>query len=395
MRSNWTAARRLHGTTTLEAPISGHANVAGRRILALLFLTLLTILAAPALASADPAAVSNARSEAEALRSQVQELDDSLEAAHEDYIYAKLQLDETEKAIETNQAHLKQAEADLGIANDRLEQRVENIYRNGRVGLLDALFGADSFGDFINRFDLLTLIGVQDGEVLGQVATYREDVAQRKEQLTSDQEKQTELLAQAEDATTRVEQKLAQRKKLLAGKEREIAQLEREEEERQRRVAEEAAAAARKAAQRARQQTSSTKKDSSGGSSSGESQPSRNVPSSSVGGSVVDVALRYVGVPYVWGGESPSGFDCSGLVKYSFAQVGVSLPHSSRALYGVGEAVARSDLQPGDLVFFGSPIHHVGIYVGGGNMVHAPYTGANVRVNSIDRSNYTGARRIL
>ncbi|MHB0979752.1 MAG: C40 family peptidase [Thermoleophilia bacterium] len=352
----------------------------------------------PAIASADPAAVSSAKREAQALREQVQELDDTLEAAREDYSYAKLQLDETQKAIETNQAHLAQAETDLGIANDRLEQRVVNIYRNGRVGLLDALFGADSFGDFINRFDLLTLIGVQDGVVLGQVSTYREDVARRKEQLASDQQKQKELLAQAKDATARVEQKLAERKKLLAGKEKEIAQLEREEEQRQRKLAEEAAKAAeaaRKAAQRARQQTTSTKKGSSGGSSAGASQPSHNVPSSSVGGSVVDVALRYVGVPYVWGGESPSGFDCSGLVKYSFAQVGVSLPHSSRALYGVGEAVARSDLQPGDLVFFGSPIHHVGIYVGGGNMVHAPYTGANVRVNSIDRSNYTGARRIL
>lgn len=347
------------------------------------------------MATADPEAVAKARREAESLRAQVQELDENLEAAREDRLYAELQLDETQKAIRANQARLEQAQTDLGIAYERLESRVVNIYRNGRVGLLDALFGADSFGDFINRFELLTLIGVKDSDVLAQVSSYREDVAERKEQLAADEKLQEELVQEAAEAAARVEKRLAERRGLLAGKQQEIAQLEREEEERQRRLAEEAAEAARQAAQRARQQSTPTTQRSSGGSAPSADAPARNVPSSAVGGSVVDIALRYVGVPYVWGGESPSGFDCSGLVKYSFAQVGISLPHSSRAQYGVGVAVARSDLQPGDLVFFGSPIHHVGIYVGGGNMVHAPYTGANVRVNSIDRSNYTGARRIL
>src|SRR5680860_1798631 len=112
------------------------------------------------------------------------------------------------------------------------------------------------------------------------------------------------------------------------------------------------------------------------------------------GDTVVETAMRYRGVPYVWGGSSPSGFDCSGLVRYSFAQLGVSLPHSSRAQFKYGTAVARDNLLPGDLVFFGSPIHHVGIYVGGGNMINAPYTGTNVRVDDISRRDYVGARRI-
>src|SRR5680860_3132 len=109
---------------------------------------------------------------------------------------------------------------------------------------------------------------------------------------------------------------------------------------------------------------------------------------------LVETAMRYRGVPYVWGGSSPSGFDCSGLVRYSFAQLGVSLPHSSRAQFKYGTAVARDNLLPGDLVFFGSPIHHVGIYVGGGNMINAPYTGTNVRVDDISRRDYVGTRRI-
>ena len=106
--------------------------------------------------------------------------------------------------------------------------------------------------------------------------------------------------------------------------------------------------------------------------------------------------MRYLGVPYRWGGASPSGFDCSGLVMYVFAQVGVSLPHSSYAQYGMGVPVARSQLQPGDLVFFDG-LGHVGIYVGGGSFIHAPHTGDVVKISSLTgwyASEYVGARRV-
>ncbi len=104
--------------------------------------------------------------------------------------------------------------------------------------------------------------------------------------------------------------------------------------------------------------------------------------------------MQYLGVPYRWGGASPSGFDCSGFVMYVYGRLGISLPHSSGAQYNSGTHVSRSQLSPGDLVFFGSPIHHVGIYVGGGDMIEAPYTGSSVRIRGIDRSDYTGATRI-
>ena len=108
----------------------------------------------------------------------------------------------------------------------------------------------------------------------------------------------------------------------------------------------------------------------------------------------VAVALQYLGVKYRWGGESPkTGFDCSGLVAYVYAQLGIQLPHSAAAQYGLGAPVPRDDLQPGDLVFFNG-LSHVGIYIGDGQMVHAPHPGDSVKISDITGDRYVGARRI-
>jgi cell wall-associated NlpC family hydrolase len=107
------------------------------------------------------------------------------------------------------------------------------------------------------------------------------------------------------------------------------------------------------------------------------------------------IALRYLGVPYLWGGATPSGFDCSGLVMYVYAQLGISLPHYAAAQYQMGVAVPADQLQAGDLVFFDA-LDHVGIYIGGGEFVHAPHTGDVVKITPMAdyASSYVGARRI-
>ncbi|HZT85133.1 MAG TPA: NlpC/P60 family protein [Gaiellaceae bacterium] len=117
------------------------------------------------------------------------------------------------------------------------------------------------------------------------------------------------------------------------------------------------------------------------------------------GGGVASIALQYLGVPYLWGGATPSGFDCSGLVQYVFAQIGISLPHNTVAQWHSPDAVpvAQDQLQPGDLVFF-NKLDHVGIYLGNGLLVDAPHTGSYVRIDSLTgwyAANYDGARRIV
>ena len=108
----------------------------------------------------------------------------------------------------------------------------------------------------------------------------------------------------------------------------------------------------------------------------------------------VRIARKQLGVPYVYGGASPSGFDCSGLVSWVYGRLGVSLPHNAAALYGVGRPVSRWRLRPGDLVFF-SGLGHVGIYVGQGRFIHSPQTGDVVRIQRLsDHGGYYGARRM-
>jgi cell wall-associated NlpC family hydrolase len=130
-----------------------------------------------------------------------------------------------------------------------------------------------------------------------------------------------------------------------------------------------------------------------------KARPERSrVRTPTLGDRAARMALRAVGVPYRWGGASlEGGFDCSGLVYWTYSRLGIDLPHSSYALYARGRRVARSRMKPGDLLFF-SGLGHVGIYVGRGRMVHAPQSGRTVEVVRLGRSSYgrdvVGARRL-
>ena len=105
-------------------------------------------------------------------------------------------------------------------------------------------------------------------------------------------------------------------------------------------------------------------------------------------------AEKAIGRPYVWSASGPNSFDCSGLTMWAYGHAGVSLPHRSRDQIHRGARVSRSNLRPGDLVFFGSPIHHVGMYVGAGDFIEAPHAGSRVRIASLaERGDYVGACR--
>ncbi len=112
------------------------------------------------------------------------------------------------------------------------------------------------------------------------------------------------------------------------------------------------------------------------------------------GASAMQKAMSKIGKPYVWGATGPNAFDCSGLVSWSYKQLGVSLPRSSAAMSRVGTPVAKSALRPGDLVFFYKPVSHVAIYIGNGKVVHASTSGQPVKISEMSRMPFNSARRV-
>ncbi|TML56287.1 MAG: hypothetical protein E6G21_00155, partial [Actinobacteria bacterium] len=223
-------------------------------------------------------------------------------------------------------------------------------------------------------------ISAQDSHVLGQVTRFDNEVKAQEIRLKHAKAEADALVRERASERASIEGQLSARRALLSSIRGEIAHLKAQEAARQAQLRRELAARVTAQQQQAPAAALSSTAAPVGSSSSDSGSVAPAPPSTH--SSVVSIAMRYLGTPYVWGGASPSGFDCSGLVMYVFSQVGVSLPHSSYSQYGMGSPVSRDQLQPGDLVFFDG-LGHVGIYVGGGSFIHAPHTGDVVKISSI------------
>jgi cell wall-associated NlpC family hydrolase len=330
------------------------------RLVAFLIIASLLTLSLSSVVQATPA-IDKAKAQAQALLDLIEQLDEELSAATEDYDYAAQALEDTQAKVKKTQSNINKAETDLKTAQDQLNQRLVNIYKAGNLNMLNVLLGSSSFSEMITRADQWQRLGSQDSELIDDVQSYRQDVSDRKRQLEAELLQQQNDAEKAETAKAKVLTQLQKQEKALKGKEKQIAALKKAEAARQAKLAAQA---------KARQKFLA-------------SRP----------GIVISTAMKYLGVPYVWGASSPRGFDCSGLVLYCYAKVGIRLPHSSRMQYNYGTHVSRSQLKPGDLVFFYNPIHHVGIYIGNGNMINA--TGTHVQIGTVWKSSYHGATRLL
>lgn len=335
---------------------------------------------APTTAFAATAAEKQA--EADAVRNQLVGLQADLEAAADSYKQALDAQEVAQAAMEAEQVKIDEANGKIADLQDKLGTRARSMYRSGSSSFLDFVMGATSFEEFTQNWDLLNKMNENDGQMVDETKTLREELQASKDEYARQEKIAADKAAEAKVIQTEAEAKVAQATELVNSLDAEAQAL----------LAEEQAAAARAAAEQAAAEEAARQAQNN---NNGYNAPSNNnntyVPpvynngggggGGSVGnyGSVVDYAMSRIGCPYVWAAEGPDAFDCSGLVRWAYLQVGISLPHYTESLYACAKnRVPVSEARPGDVLYRPG---HVGIAVsyGGSHYVHAPTFNAYVR----------------
>ncbi len=290
------------------------------------------------------------------VQAQVDKLYRDAEQASERYNDARIELKELRKELRSLRADEERQDSRAGAVREQLKDSVLREFEGGQLGDLAGVVVSEDPQKFLSG---LTTVSAVDSVQQGLYSDYSEEtsaLAMRRKATQQRADQVASLEQQLEDEKTSIDSKYDQAKDKLD----DLKAEEREE-------------------LLSRQST--------------RVPSSADVPASGRASAAVQYAMAQVGDAYVWGAAGPSAFDCSGLTMMAWAQAGVSLPHSSSAQYSSGARISEGDLQPGDLVFYYSPISHVGMYIGNGMIVHAANPGAGVRVDSLHTMPYVGAVR--
>jgi cell wall-associated NlpC family hydrolase len=379
-------------------------------------LTVVTVFASTVLGLARPAAgdaISDAKAKAASIEAQLSQAQNEMSALSQQYDAARYHLSQIDSNITTTKAHIAADQAQVAQDKSTLSKAaVANYLSDGAAAAQNPIFS----GSEQTVGATTTYNKIAEGDISLAVDNLHTAENSLNTQVTQLQGEQTQAQAQVtteQNAVAQNAQAVQQQKNALAQEQGQIAQLVQQQQQ------QEAAAAAQAAAQRqaaaaaaaATAAAAPVTSGGGGGNATSSSSPTSSTslaglqqaapPPTAAGGSgAVQAAESQIGVPYVWGGESPKGsgspgFDCSGLTAWSWGQVGVGLPHFSGAQMADTTPVPINDLQPGDLLFYGAGGgDHVAMYVGPGQMIEAPYTGASVWITSLRLgSGFAGAGR--
>jgi cell wall-associated NlpC family hydrolase len=391
--------------------------------------------------SASPARDLKAKNaQARQVLAQIDALDNQLGRTVEGWNGARYALGNSRRQLAAQLVLLRIAKQQQHRAIAQMNARLVGLYENpDPQTTIGILLGSSSVSDMISQFDAANVVSTADHRLALETTAARNRYSAAARSARATAKRQEDAVAQLGLKRRQIRGMLAQRRQLLSSVQTQIAALKAEEARRQAvlaaqarvRLAREEADLRRAAAARAHARARATAAAASRSAAAarepqplvpaiapvatqtvapvttttiqaaGSAPPPVVVPPqlpSPVGvghPEAATIAMRYLGIPYLWGGASPAGFDCSGLVMYVYAQLGIALPHYAAAQFNSGTPVASDQLQPGDLVFFDG-LNHVGIYIGGGEMIHAPHTGDVVKISPLSDfgNGYVGARRL-
>jgi cell wall-associated NlpC family hydrolase len=350
-------------------------QMSGKRT-TVLRLTVAALLVLPVILGSVGASAAPSREEVQAAKARLEELNRRLSLLVEEYNQANVKLQEAEANMAAARRDRDQADARADRALGELSDRAVAAY-TGMGTQLDVLLGAESFAEFSDRLQFMGALAQGDADLALEANDASEQArraASRYRDAASAQQEQLDALAARKSD---ISSAIADQRALYE-------ELDRKYED---------ALAAQRAAEAAAAQAQSGSGGSGGGDGGGGFVPPPNASAAQI---AVGAAYAVIGTPYVYASADPSvGFDCSGLTSWAWAQAGVYLPHSSAMQYSVLPHVPQDQLVPGDLLFFYTPISHVAIYVGGGNMIDAshPGPGGEVQVQAVYWQYFVGAGR--
>lgn len=361
----------------------------------------LVVLTFPGTSGAAPGSTHTPKTSKQA-RAQILDLGRKLDATSEKYNAARITLAHRQREAAAARAEVARVNARLRTLEGEVKTIAVSSYQSGQLGAFSSFVGSKSPQAFLDKLSALDMISHKQASVLKSLSA-------AKVQAQKAQQASARAVSAARKTTAELKSTKAWMVTKMASLHSLLARLTAKERAAMFAAQQRAAAAKARAAAAARQAAAdrasrSVTRQAPQADPAPAEQPVQAAPkpapkpapvgSSSNAATAVQTAMAQLGKPYVWGAAGPDSFDCSGLMEYAWQAAGVSLPHSSSMQYDVGTHVSESELQPGDLVFYYSPISHVGMYIGNGKIVNAPEPGDVVKVVGVDDAPYAGATRV-
>lgn len=330
-------------------------------------------------------------------------LTEETETATERFNAGRIRLADAEAEATRAAEHLQRADTAVRQASGKRRDLAGSAYRAGGFDQISLLFSGDP-ASALDRAGAIDALARRGRSAESELRAARHEVTEAREAAAATLAEQTRVLGELSADKQRIESAVAEQQGLLTDLEAKFAELERQAREREeaaRRAAQEqaareaAASAAAAASERARVAQEASLASQAAAAFSGSAVSGSARPSLGSGGAAVAVreAFAQLGKPYVWAAAGPNTFDCSGLTQWAWGKAGVALSHYTGLQWNEGTRISRANLVPGDLVFFGKDLYHVGIYIGDGKMIHAPHTGDVVKVGGVWWDKFAGAVR--